>query len=75
MRCIDLIEYLNENHKGEKVLLISQGSILMGIQIILGIVEEPWTQYNAERFFGLQEEGRKNYGRIQKIYAKEKMDS
>ncbi len=75
VRCIDLIEYLNENHKGEKVLLISQGSILMGIQIILGIVEEPWTQYNAERFFGLQEEGRKNYGRIQKIYAKEKMDS
>ena len=69
VRCAKLIEYLNINHKERKILLISQGSILIGIRTILKMDTKPWEYYNADRFFGLMEEGQNNYGKLQEIYT------
>lgn len=68
LRCGRLIKYINENYYGKRVLLISQGSILMGIQIILHINSEPWNDYNPEDFFGLKNKGLRNYGKLHQIF-------
>lgn len=70
VRCIKLVEYINNNYKRQKILLVSQGSILIGLQIILHIQEELWENYDAETFFGLKdnESKPKDYGKLHLIY-------
>lgn len=65
--CISLIKYLNKNFAGERVLLISQGSILVGLQLILQVDKKPWATYNSNNFFCLEDDGEMNYGRLQKL--------
>lgn len=66
--CIDLVKYINENYKGKRILLISQGSIFMGLMIVLHMNEEIWKNYDPETFFSLKSIGQHNYGKLQTIY-------
>lgn len=72
MCCASLIEYLNKYCSGEKVLLISQGSIHMGINILLRLEDEPWQKYDSDLFFGLKENNWNNYGSLQVVYINER---
>ena len=66
---ITLINYLNEHFSGKNVLLISQGSILMGFQLLLHIHDEPWKKYDTDDFFCLKNNGQStNYGKLKLIY-------
>lgn len=69
VRCIDLIEYINLHFKNKKLLLVSQGSILMGVRIILHMKEELWENYDAETFFGLKENSVQEYGKLHYIFG------
>ena len=66
-RCIDLVEFINKDYKGKKILLISQGSIFIGLQIVLQM-KEPWENYNPETFFSLKTIDESNYGKLQLIF-------
>lgn len=67
LRCIDLIEFLNHNCTNKRVLLVSQGSILIGIKTILQLEDEPWKGYDVESFFGLVNNKTNNYGKLTHI--------
>lgn len=69
--CASLIEYLNSHCSGEKVLLISQKSVQMGIKILLQLEYDPWRQYDSETFYGLKEKGQNDYGCLQAVYIRE----
>jgi len=71
IRCIDLIEYINQYYKNKKILLVSQGSILIGLRIILHIEKKPWENYDAETFFGLKSSTSQDYGKLHYIYGNE----
>lgn len=67
-RCIDLIEYINLHFKNKKILLVSQGSILIGTRIVLHMEKELWKNYDAETFFGLKESNVQEYGKLNCIF-------
>lgn len=73
LRCIDLIKFLNSNYADRRVLLISQGSILIGIKIILQLEDELWKGYDSESFFGLTNDKINNYGKLKHIFGEEIM--
>ena len=65
-RCIKLLNHLNRNYCGKKVLLISQGSIYQAMKIVLHMHQEPWKNYSAEKMFSLTSSGTNvEYGKIQ----------
>lgn len=66
-RCIRLVEYLNEKCAGKKVLLVSQGSISMGLKIVLHMENKPWEKYDSETFFALKNIEQHDYGKLQLI--------
>lgn len=67
-RCIKLLNYLNSRYQNKKVLIVSQGSILQGLKIVLHSGQEPWEGYSAEKMFSLTGEGTNvEYGKIQSI--------
>lgn len=66
--CIDTIEFINKS-LANNVLLISQGSVLRGMQIILKINANPWDNYSAEKMFRLEnvnQEG-STYGKLVRL--------
>lgn len=73
-RCIKLIEYINEKYKEKRILLISQGSISIGLQIILHMNKHPWEKYDFENFFALKRLGEHDYGKLQCIYKRNYSD-
>ena len=68
--CIDVIDLINECYAGKKVLLMSQGSVLRGFQIILRTREHPWDDYTVSGMYHVGDDSKKkkNYGIISKIY-------
>lgn len=73
MNCIKLINYLNGQHTNERVLLIGQGSIKRGIEILIGKYEKPWDNYDVKKLYNLEEKTNRNtYGTISCIIDNEK---
>ena len=69
LRCIELRTFINENFKEKKILLISQGSIFMGLRIVLGLESGLWNNYKAEDFFGLAGSLSQSYGKLQYVFG------
>lgn len=67
-RCIEIVEYINANCHGRKVLLISQGSIARGLRIVLHLEKEPWEKYDSRTFFSLINTENQDYGELQLIF-------
>ncbi len=73
LNCINLINYINEEHSNERILLIGQGSIIRGINILIGTFEKPWDQYNVKRLYNFEEKNKEdNYGTISCIMERGK---
>lgn len=72
LNCIDLINYLNQTYANKRVLLISQGSILKGLQILIGADATPWGDYNIKKLYNLDKHEKRNlknnYGSISCLY-------
>jgi broad specificity phosphatase PhoE len=68
--CVDVLDLINEQYKGKKVLLISQGSVLRAFQILLRKREHPWDDFTVEGMYHVGDDAgkKKNYGVIDKIY-------
>ena len=67
--CVDVIDLINECHAGKKILLISQGSVLRALQILLRTREHPWDDYTASGMYHIGDDSKKkkNYGIITKV--------
>lgn len=68
--CVDVIDLINECYPGKKILLMSQGSVLRALQILLRKRQHPWDDYTAEGMYHIGDDSnkKKNYGIISKVY-------
>lgn len=68
--CVDVIEFINEYCAGKKVLLISQGSVLRAMQILLRHRNHPWDDFTVEGMYHVGDDTnkKKNYGIIDKVF-------
>ena len=64
------VDFINEYCVGKKVLLISQGSVLRGMQILLRKRNHPWDDFTVEGMYHVGDDTnkKKNYGVIAKVY-------
>lgn len=72
LNSIDLIKYLNKNYSDKRVLLISQGSILKGLQILIGSDATPWGNYDIKKLYNLNKKEKRqlksNYASVNCLY-------
>lgn len=68
--CADVLELINEEYVGKRILLISQGSVLRGMQILLRTRKHPWDDYTATGMYHVGDDSKKkkNYGIICRVY-------
>ncbi len=68
--CADVIDFINEYCVGKKVLLLSQGSVLRAMQILLRKRKHPWDDFTVEGMYHVGDDSnkKKNYGIIDKVY-------
>lgn len=68
--CVDVMELINNEYAGKKVLLISQGSILRGMQILVRTRKHPWDDFTVSGMYHVGDDSKKkkDYGIINKIY-------
>lgn len=70
--CADVLDYINEHCAGQRVLLISQGSVLRGLQILLHTRAHPWDGYTVKGMYHVGKTTvKKNYGVISEVYVSE----
>ena len=68
--CADVLELINEEYTGKRILLISQGSVLRGMQILLRTRAHPWDGYTVSGMYHIGDDSKKkkNYGIITKVF-------
>ena len=68
--CADVLEFINDKYEGKRILLISQGSVLRGMQILLRARKQPWDDYTVSGMYHVGDDSKKkkNYGIISKVY-------
>lgn len=68
--CADVIDFINENYEGKKVLLLSQGSVLRAMQILLRARKHPWDDFTVSGMYHVGDDSKKkkDYGIINKVY-------
>lgn len=68
--CADVLELINEQYAGKKVLLLSQGSVLRAMQILLRKREHPWDDFTVSGMYHVGDDSKKkkDYGIIAKVF-------
>lgn len=68
--CADVLELINEKYTGKRILLISQGSVLRGMQILLRKRKHPWDDYTVSGMYHVGDDSKKkkDYGIINKVF-------
>ena len=68
--CVDVIDLINEEYAGKKVLLFSQGSVLRAMQILLRKRAHPWDDFTVSGMYHVGDDSKKkkDYGLINKVY-------
>lgn len=68
--CVDVLEMINENYAGKKILLLSQGSVLRAMQILLRKRKHPWDDFTVSGMYHVGDDSKKkkDYGIIAKVY-------
>lgn len=68
--CADVLELVNKEYKDKRVLLISQGSVLRAMEILLRSRNNPWDDYTVSGMYHVGDDSKKkkNYGIISKVY-------
>ena len=69
--CVDVIDYINENFENKKVLLISQGSVLRALQILLRKRKHPWDDFTVSGMYHVGDDSnkKKDYGLINEVFC------
>ena len=67
--CADVLDFINEHCVGKNVLLISQGSVLRGMEILLRKRKHPWDDFTVSGMYHVGDDSKKkkDYGIISKI--------
>ncbi len=68
--CVDVIDLINREYAGKKILLISQGSVLRAFQILLRKRKHPWDDFTVSGMYHVGDDSKKkkDYGIINKVY-------
>lgn len=68
--CVDVIDFINEHYAGKKVLLLSQGSVLRAMQILLRARKHPWDDFTVSGMYHVGDDSKKkkDYGIINKVF-------
>lgn len=68
--CVDVFEMINREYVGKKILLISQGSILRAMQILLRTRKHPWDDFTVSGLYHVGDDAKKkkDYGIINQVY-------
>lgn len=68
--CVDVIDLINEKYAGKKILLISQGSVLRAMQILLRMRKHPWDDFTVSGMYHVGDDSKKkkDYGIINKVF-------
>lgn len=68
--CVDVIDLINEKYVGKKVLLLSQGSVLRAMQILLRKRKHPWDDFTVSGMYHVGDDSKKkkDYGIINKVF-------
>lgn len=67
--CANVLQLINREYSGKRVLLISQGSVLRGMEILLRKRKHPWDDFTVSGMYhvGDDSQKKKDYGIISKI--------
>lgn len=68
--CADVLEYISKYYEEKNVLLISQGSVLRAMQILLRMRKHPWDDFTVSGMYHVGDDSKykKNYGIISKVF-------
>ncbi len=68
--CVDVIDLINEKYSGKNILLISQGSVLRAMQILLRARKHPWDDFTVSGMYHVGDDSKKkkDYGIINKVF-------
>jgi broad specificity phosphatase PhoE len=68
--CADVLELINEKYEDKRVLLLSQGSVLRAMQILLRTRKHPWDDFTVSGMYhvGDDTKKKKDYGIINRLY-------
>jgi len=68
--CADVLELINEQYAGKKVLLLSQGSCLRAMQILLRKRAHPWDDFTVSGMYHVGDDSKKkkDYGVIAQVF-------
>lgn len=68
--CVDVLELINENYADKKILLISQGSVLRAMQILLRARNHPWDDFTVSGMYHVGDDSKKkkDYGIIARVF-------
>lgn len=68
--CADVLALINEKYQGKRILLISQGSVLRAMQILLRARKHPWDDFTVSGMYHVGDDSKKkkDYGIINRVY-------
>ena len=68
--CVDVIDLINERYQEKRILLLSQGSVLRAMQILLRKRAHPWDDFTVSGMYHVGDDSKKkkDYGIINKVY-------
>ena len=71
--CADVLELINEKYVGKRILLLSQGSVLRAMQILLRKRAHPWDDFTVSGMYHVGDDSKKkkDYGIIAKVFPVE----
>lgn len=68
--CVEVIDLINEKYAGKRILLVSQGSVLRAMQILLRDRKHPWDDFTVSGMYHVGDDSnkKKDYGIISKVF-------
>ena len=68
--CADVLDFINTYCAGKKVLLLSQGSVLRAMQILLRARKHPWDDFTVSGMYHVGDDSKKkkDYGLIARVF-------
>lgn len=68
--CADVLDLINEHYAGKRVLLLSQGSVLRAMQILLRKRKHPWDDFTVSGMYHVGDDSKKkkDYGIIAQVF-------
>lgn len=68
--CVDVLEMINAEYQGKKILLLSQGSVLRAMQILLRKRAHPWDDFTVSGMYHIGDDSgkKKDYGIINQVF-------